>query len=1201
MFEYLMPMLVMPSYENTLLDETCQRRGAAADRLRQPARRAVGHLRVRLQRDRHRAELPVPRVRRAGPRPEARPGRGPGRRAVRVDDGADGRARGRPARTCSASRPTARAGRYGFYEAIDYTPSRLPRGQTRAVVRSFMAHHQGMSLLALAHLLLDRPMQRHFEADPRLQATLLLLQERVPRVDACSSPTSTSAPAARSAADADKTPLRVITDPDTPTPEVQLLSNGRYHVMVTNAGGGYSRWKDLAVTRWREDATRDAWGSFCYLRDVDSGAFWSTAHQPTLARRRRATRRSSPKAAPSSAAATTASTPTPRSSSRPRTTSSCGACASPTTAARRRTIEVTSYAEVVLARADRRRAASGVQQAVRADRDPRAAGRRCCARGGRARPTRRAPWMFHLMAVHGAARRARSRDLARDRPRALHRPRQRRSQSPQALGRAGALSNSAGSVLDPIAASRCVVTLAPDQAVTVDIVYGMTDSREACLALAEKYQDRRLADRVFELAWTHSAGGAAPAQRERGRCAALRPARRRGDLCAARRCAPTPSVLVRNRRGQSGLWGYAISGDLPIVLLQIGSAANIDLVRQLVQAHAWWRLKGLAVDLVIWNEERDIYRQRLQEQILGLIAGGVEAHVIDRPGGIFVRHVEQIAHEDRVLLQSVARAVLSDSRGTLAEQVSRRPLRDRRSRRSRARAARAAPRAAARRAARRRARRRSAARRARPSSAASTASAASRADGREYVIAPRAGERPPAPWVNVLANPRFGTVVSESGQRLHLVRERARAASDAVAQRPGRATAAARRSTCATRRSGQVWSPTSLPARLDGRRRAVRDPPRLRLQRLRARRERHPHRAAGLRRARCRGQVLGAAPHATNRDGRASVSATGYVEWVLGDLRCEVGAAHRHRGRTAERRALRAQPLQQRLRRLGRLLRRRRAAARGDQLHLRPHRVHRPQRLAAPARPRSARARLSGRAGAALDPCAAIQVPVDADGRRIARGRVPPRHGPQHRRGATSWSSASAAPRRRRRRSTRCTQHWRRTLGAVQVRTPDPALDVLANGWLLYQTIACRIWARSGYYQSGGAFGFRDQLQDAMALVHTRAGAAARAAAALREPPVRRGRRAALVASAAGPRRAHAHLRRLPVAAARAGALRRRDRRHRRARRGRAVPRRPAGQPAGRVVLRPAVDARHESATLVRALRCARCGTACASARTACR
>src|SRR5436190_9852026 len=132
------------------------------------------------------------------------------------------------------------------------------------------------------------------------------------------------------------------------------------------------------------------------------------------------------------------------------------------------------------------------------------------------------------------------------------------------------------------------------------------------------------------------------------------------------------STLVRNRRGQSGLWAYAISGDLPIVLLQIADAANIELVRQLVQAHAYWRLKGLAVDLVIWNEGHDGYRQRLQEQIIGLIAAGIEAHVVDRPGGIFVRHAEQISDEDRVLFQSVARAIIADDRGTLADQLNRR-------------------------------------------------------------------------------------------------------------------------------------------------------------------------------------------------------------------------------------------------------------------------------------------------------------------------------------------------------------------------------------------------------------------------------------------------------------------------------------------------------------------------------------------------
>ena len=133
-----------------------------------------------------------------------------------------------------------------------------------------------------------------------------------------------------------------------------------------------------------------------------------------------------------------------------------------------------------------------------------------------------------------------------------------------------------------------------------------------------------------------------------------------------------PGVIAGNRRSQSGLWGYAISGDLPIVLLQIKSPDNIELVRQLVQAHAYWRLKGLKVDLVIWNEEHGGYRQVLHDQIMGLVAAGIEANVIDRPGGIFVRAADQISVEDRTLLQSVARAIFTDSRGTLADQVRRR-------------------------------------------------------------------------------------------------------------------------------------------------------------------------------------------------------------------------------------------------------------------------------------------------------------------------------------------------------------------------------------------------------------------------------------------------------------------------------------------------------------------------------------------------
>ena len=191
------------------------------------------------------------------------------------------------------------------------------------------------------------------------------------------------------------------------------------------------------------------------------------------------------------------------------------------------------------------------------------------------------------------------------------------------------------------------------------------------LQLIDKYQDRSLADRVFDLTWTHSQ--VVLRQLNATEADAQLYGRLAGSVIYANASLrAASSVLVRNRRGQSGLWGYAISGDLPIVLLQITDAANIELVRQLVQAHAYWRLKGLAVDLVIWNEDHDGYRQRLQEQIVGLIAAGVEAHVVDRPGGIFVRHAEQISNEDRVLFQSVARVIVLDTRGTLAEQINRR-------------------------------------------------------------------------------------------------------------------------------------------------------------------------------------------------------------------------------------------------------------------------------------------------------------------------------------------------------------------------------------------------------------------------------------------------------------------------------------------------------------------------------------------------
>ncbi len=302
----------------------------------------------------------------------------------------------------------------------------------------------------------------------------------------------------------------------------------------------------------------------------------------------------------------------------------------------------------------------------------------------------------------------------------------------------------------------------------MDLAYGIGDSRDAALGLVEKYQDLRLADRVFELAWTHAQvvlrqiNAAESDAQLYGRLAS-------SVIYANSSLRADRSLLMKNRRGQSGLWGYAISGDLPIVLLRIADLANIELVRQLIQAHAYWRLKGLAVDLVIWNEDRAGYRQALQDQILGLVAVGLETQLMERPGGIFIRSADQISEEDRTLFQTVARVVLSDSRGTLAEQINHPvPLQVRVPRLKPVRP--------------------------RQDEAPATPAPLPRdlilangiggftPDGREYVITTTPTQATPAPWVNVLANANFGSVIAESGQAYTWGEKRPRIPADTLAQ-----------------------------------------------------------------------------------------------------------------------------------------------------------------------------------------------------------------------------------------------------------------------------------------------------------------------------------------------------------------------------------------------------------------------------------
>ena len=1071
MFEYLMPQLVMPSYEGTLLDQTA--RHCVEQQIEYGHERGVpwgisesGYNVVDARLNYQYRAFGVPGLAlKRWPANDLVIAPYATVMALMVD----------PESACrNLVRMTASgfSGQYGMYEAIDYTTSRLSPGKDHAVVRSFMAHHQGMSLLSLDYLLCDQPMQRRFAADPEFQATVLLLQERIPKAGVLHSHSQNTDTPDVLPVRTDDRQLRVFHTPDTARPAVQILSNGRYHVMVTSAGGGYSRLGHMAVTRWREDGTRDHWGNFCFLRDVDSGEFWSTSHQPSTVPVEGYQAIFSDARVEFRGSKLGYETHTEIAIS-PEDNVELRRLRLTNRTRDKRTVDIITYAEVVLASAisdELHPAFSNLfvqtevvpaKQAIVCTRRPRSA-------------DEVSPWMFHLMAVHEADVDAISYET--DRARFIGRG--HTLLNPDALTSPDVLSNSDGSVLDPIVAISCRVTLAPGQTATIDMVSGVANERAECDALIDNYRDRRLADRVSELAWTHSQvvrhqlnASEADAQvyeRLAGLLIFAHPALRAEQ-----------AVLLQNRRGQSGLWGQAISGDHPIALVRIADAANLELVRQMVQAHAYWRLKGLAVDLVIWNEDQAGYRQQLQDQIVGLVAAGVDANAIDRPGGIFVRAALQVSQEDRVLLQSVARLIVSDTAGTLAEQVGRR-----------APTATPAPLLVP------RPREPGPTTQGKPSDALAAVDSGPfepvdenllfdngiggfSADGREYVISLGAGQTTPAPWSNVLANPDFGCVVSDStpgytwGENAHEFRLTPWH-NDPVADSSGEAFYVRDTDT------GHVWSPMAFPCRGQG-----------------SYRTRHgfgysvyEHTEDGIA---SELWIYVGVDHSVkysvlklhNRSGRARrLSATGYVEWILGDLHARtqmhvtteidtvtniLTARNTYNSEFENRVAFFDARSDD-----GVIADRMLTADRKEFLGRNGSLSHAAAML---------NERLSGTTGAGLDPCAVIQVPV-----LLAVGQSAEI---VFRLGVASTRDDAIALALRTSGSTAAREalasvrtEWTRTLGTISVDTPDQAVNVLANGWLLYQTIGCRYLARSGYYQSGGAVGFRDQLQDTMAMLH---------------------------------------------------------------------------------------------------------------------
>ncbi len=1054
MFEYLMPLLVMPEYENTLLHRT--NHAMVQRQIEYGNQRNTcwgisesGYNMVDAQLNYQYRAFGVPGL---GLK------RGLGEDLVIAPYASVMALMIAPEEACENLKQLSAEGfegRFGLYEAIDYTPARLPRGQTNVLIRSFMVHHQGMSLLSLAYLLLNKPMQKRFCSELMFQSTLLLLQERIPKATAFYSPPSDIASTSVVTTDS---PMRVVSTPDTTVPEVQLLSNGRYHVMVTNAGGGYSRWKDIAVTRWREDTTCDNWGTFCYIHDLESNGYWSTGHQPSLRQAKSyeavfSQGRAEFRRRDNDIETHTEIVVSPEDDIEMRRVHLTNR------SRKKRSIEVTSYAEVVLTSgmADALHPAFSnlfveteiipQRNAILCTRRPRSSGDQC-------------PWMFHLMKVHGPY----SDEPSYETDRMQFIGRGNTIADPQSMNQ-GNLSGTQGSVLDPIVSIRYRLTLNPQESITIDMVFGISETREASLGMIEKYQDRHLTDRAIELAWTHSQ--VILRQINASESDAQLYARLAGSVIYANSLLRAdPSILIRNQRGQSGLWSYSISGDLPIVLVQIEDPANIDLVKQMIQAHAYWRLKGLIVDLVIWNEDHGGYRQNLQNQLLGLISAGVETDIADRPGGIFVRVADQISTEDRILLQTVARIILSDSAGDLPYQVNKRNM-------TRAVIPRLIPR--------------------QPYFPQIEQAVPLRVpgdllffngiggfspDGKEYVISTSRGQTTPAPWSNVLANPNFGTVISESGQSYTWMENahefRLTPWNNDPVSDPAGETFYIR-----DEESSIFWSPAPLPAR--GRSPYT---------------TRHgfgytifEHTEDGIHSEMkvyvdIEAAVKFTSIRLSNHSGRErKLSVTGYVEWILGDIKPKstmhiVTSIDPVTGALFARNPYNTE-FKDRVCFFDINEPSRTYTADRSEFIGRNGSLRNPDALA--------RVRLSGRSGAALDPCATLQVTLDLPDNSeqeviflLGAARNPQEASARIRQFRGSEAAGQALE--------KISAYWNQTMGVLRVNTPDPALNILANGWLLYQTLACRIRARSGYYQSGGAFGFRDQLQDMLAMLHTEPG-----------------------------------------------------------------------------------------------------------------